>query len=126
MGSPIIMGRKTFDSIGRPLPGRQNIVISRDPDLKIDGADIANSVDQALELAKTQNAEKVFVIGGGEIYGLFLPSANTLELTEVKDSPKADAFFPEYNNSFVEISRLRNDANDLIYDYVRYERDNQL
>jgi len=54
MGSPIIMGRKTFDSIGRPLPGRQNIVISRDPDLKIDGADIANSVDQALELAKTQ------------------------------------------------------------------------
>ncbi len=122
MGSPIIMGRKTYDSIGRPLPGRRNIVISRDKNLNIDGVDIAHSVEDAAALAEADNTDQVFVIGGGEIYSLFLPASNVLELTEVHDSPKADAFFPDYNDGFVEVSRLRNEADDLRYDYVRYER----
>lgn len=136
-GSPIIMGRKTFDSIGRPLPGRTNIVLTRNADLSIDGVVMVSSVAQALVLAKNSakqgteqsSPENVFIIGGGEIYQLFLAQANALELTLVEDSPKADAFFPEYmnaseHNAFAEISRQTNQTGDLRYHYVRYERAN--
>lgn len=123
MGSPIVMGRKTYDSIGRPLPGRTNIVITRDEQHVIDGVKIAHSAEQALEFAKQDhNIDKVFIIGGGEIYSLFLPLANCLELTLVNDSPEADAFFPEYSNEFYEVSRQSNQVDDLHYDYVSYRR----
>ena len=122
MGSPIIMGRKTFDSIGKPLPGRLNIVISRDESLQIDGTSVVSSVSNAIDCAEQQQTDNVFVIGGGEIYSLFLSVANVLELTLVDDSPKADAFFPDYLEGFSEISRQTNHANDLRYHYVRYER----
>ena len=131
MGSPIVMGRKTFDSIGRPLPGRENIVISRNAELAIDGVTVVTSVEAAVDAARKTHAENVFVIGGGEIYALFLPEADALELTLVDDSPKADAFFPEYltdektaniKSVFIEVSRQSNQADDLRYHYVRYER----
>lgn len=127
MGSPIVMGRKTYDSIGRPLPGRKNIVITRDQQLVIEGVEIAHSTEHALQMvvnasAITDHNDKVFVIGGGEIYSLFLPLATRLELTLVNDSPKADAFFPEYSNAFNEVTRQSNQADELHYDYVSYRR----
>ena len=94
-GSVVIMGRKTFESIGKPLPGRINIVLSR-KDLDIDGVTVVNNVQSALDLAKGHN-KKIFVIGGSEIYKLFLPYANHLHISEVDDEKEADAFFPEIN-----------------------------
>lgn len=129
MGAPIIMGRKTFDSIGKPLPGRTNIILTRNADFKVEGAKIATSVDEALSIAQQKQPKNVFIIGGGEIYQLFLSKANVLELTLVDDSPKADAFFPEYlehsENSFQETSRQSKQTNSLRYHYVRYERSGQ-
>ena len=97
LGSSIVMGRKTWDSIGRPLPGRRNIVVSRDPAWHADGADSATSLDAALSIAG--DARRVFVIGGAEIYALALPLADTLELTEVDATFAADTFFPDWNRA---------------------------
>lgn len=128
MGSPIIMGRKTYDSIGRPLPGRKNIVISRNVNLCIEDVVVVNSVEAAINSAATEQKDNVFVIGGGEIYSLFLPVSDVLELTLVDDSPQADAFFPDFisaqdgKQKFQEIARQTNQTDHLRYDYVRYER----
>ena len=92
MGKPIVMGRATFDAIGRPLPGRRNIVISRQRDLRIDGCEVASGPEQALVLAA--DAEEVMVIGGGQIYEQFLPRADRIELTRVHLEVEGDAFFP--------------------------------
>ncbi|MGH1541284.1 MAG: dihydrofolate reductase [Arenicella sp.] len=122
MGYPIIMGRKTFDSIGRPLPGRQNIVLTRNAEFSVDGLTVAHTVEQAMQLVTETNLDKVFVIGGGEIYSLFLPHATQLELTLVHDAPQADAFFPDYDSGFKETARISNQADTLHYDYVSYSR----
>ncbi len=95
MNSPIIMGRKTYDSIGRPLPGRLNIVLSRDTDLKIDGCSVVNSPQQALEL--TADAEQVFITGGAYLYEHFLEQADRLYLTLIDASFDADTYFPDYS-----------------------------
>ena len=95
-GKPVVMGRKTWESLPekfRPLPGRQNIVVSRDPAYKAHGADLAGSLEGALALAG--GAEEVFVIGGEQLYRAALPFADRLYLTEVELEPEADAFFPE-------------------------------
>ena len=123
MGSPIIMGRKTFDSIGRALPGRLNIVLSANQDWQAEGVITASSLDTALELANAENTGKSFVIGGGQIYKLFLPYATSMELTEVSDAPVADTFFPNFSsNEFVEIARIENEHDGLKFDYVTYQR----
>ncbi|MDN3585227.1 dihydrofolate reductase [Pedobacter aquatilis] len=97
-GHTIIMGRKTFDSVGRPLPNRRNIVITRDTELKIDGVEVVNSLDKALEI--TQNEEKpVFIVGGAEIYRQALPKTDTLYLTTIHNTFDADTFFPEINRN---------------------------
>jgi dihydrofolate reductase len=95
LGKPIIMGRKTYESIGRPLPGRQNIVISRDQNYRADGVDSATSVEQALLLAG--EVDEVMVIGGGAIYSHCLPLANRLYITHIKANIDGDTQFPEYN-----------------------------
>lgn len=95
-GHTIIMGRKTYDSIGKPLPNRKNIVITRQHDLKIDGVEIANSLEEALSLCNTN--EKIFVIGGAEIYRQALPLCDKIYLTRVHRHFDADAFFPELDN----------------------------
>jgi dihydrofolate reductase len=95
LGKPIIMGRKTYESIGRPLPGRQNIVISRDENYQANGVDSATSVEQALALAG--NVEEVMVIGGGAIYSHCLPFANRLYITHIKATIDGDTQFPEYD-----------------------------
>lgn len=92
MGKPIVMGRRTFDSIGRALPGRTNIVVSRQPGLSIDGCIVVPSLEAALEAAG--EAGETCVIGGAEIYRLALPLAGTLHLTRVHATVGADTFFP--------------------------------
>jgi len=92
MGKPIVMGRRTFDSIGRALPGRQNIVVSRRLDLVIDGCTVVSSFDAAL--AAAADAAEVCVIGGAEIYRLALPVTGLVHLTKVHAVVDADTFFP--------------------------------
>mgnify|MGYP004517512721 FL=1 len=95
MGKPIIMGRKTFESIGRALPGRLNIVITRNEHYTADGITTFSSLQQALELAATQH-EEVMVIGGGKIFADALPLADRLYITEIHHQFPGDTYFPAY------------------------------
>ena len=92
MGKPVIMGRKTWESIGRPLPGRLNIVVTRQPDYRAEGASVAHSLGDALAAAGA--AEEVMVIGGAELYAAALPRAEVLHLTRVEADVEGDAFLP--------------------------------
>jgi len=104
LGGVMIMGRKTFDSIGRPLPGRRSIVITRSTEWSHDGVDVVHSLDEALALAGTD--APVFVVGGGEIYTQALPLATRLVLTEIDDAPDGDTFFPDWpRDQWTETSR---------------------
>ncbi|EGU41715.1 hypothetical protein VII00023_17071 [Vibrio ichthyoenteri ATCC 700023] len=100
MGKPVVMGRKTYQSIGRPLPGRHNIVISRDRDLIIDGVTMVTSIEQAL--AAADNVEEVMIIGGGAIYHACLPLADKLYVTHIDANIDGDTRFPAWDKSFVE------------------------
>jgi dihydrofolate reductase len=123
MGSPIIMGRKTFDSIGRPLPGRLNIVLTANADWQAEGVAVASSIEHALDLAQAEMSDNAFVIGGGQIYKLFLAYATTLEMTEVFDAPEADTFFPNFSGGqFKETQRKSITDNDPKFDYVTYRK----
>ena len=95
-GHTILMGRKTFDSIGRPLPNRQNIVMTKDENFDQEGIKVINDFDEALELIKESN-DDIFVIGGSKIYELFEPVANSLAITRILKDFKGDAFFPNIN-----------------------------
>lgn len=103
MGKPIIMGRKTFESIGKPLDGRANIVVTRNPEFAIDGVLVASSVEAAIQTAKDiaaeTNADEIAVIGGGEIYRQALEFAETVYLTRVHREIDGDTFFPELDDS---------------------------
>lgn len=103
LGKPVIMGRKTWDSIGRPLPGRPNLVITRDTDFQAQGASVWTSLPLAIEaaraMAKTAHQDEVCVIGGGQIYGEALPFADRLYLTEVDAAPTGTAFFPAFDEA---------------------------
>src|SRR3989338_7621685 len=105
MGHPIIMGRKTFESIGRVLPGRKNIIITRDGNYKVAGAEVVNSLEEALIQAKSGNTDEIFIIGGGQIFEQALSLTDRLYLTLVKGDFKADTFFPDYSDFKKEISR---------------------
>ena len=94
-GKPVIMGRKTFESIGRPLPGRRNIIITRNSEYTAQGIEVVTTPDAALELVAT--AEEVMIIGGGNIYEQFLPKAERLYLTFIDLDVKGDTQFPDYN-----------------------------
>ncbi len=124
MGKPIVMGRKTFESIGRALPGRQNIVITRQPDFSAEGCDVVASVEAAI--AKAANADEVMVIGGGEIYRLFLPLAERIYLTRVNVEVEGDTLFPELDaNSWQEVSReahVASESNDHDFAILTYVR----
>ena len=97
MGKPMIMGRATWDSISRALPGRQNIVLTRQPELVATGCDVVASVEDAL--AAAGNAEEVMIIGGGELYRQFLPRTDRIYFTRVHVDIDGDTFFPELNES---------------------------
>jgi dihydrofolate reductase len=124
MGHPIIMGRKTYESIGKPLPGRRNLVITRNRALRAPGCDVVHSLDAAL--AACAAAGDIFVIGGAELYREALPLAHSLELTEIQADFEGDAWFPEFPRE-----RWRETAREVHadepgigfrYDFVRYER----
>ncbi|MBC8997697.1 dihydrofolate reductase [Pseudomonas sp. N40(2020)] len=101
LGKPIIMGRKTWDSLGRPLPGRLNIVVSRQADLHLEGAEVFSSLEAAVaraeEWALEQGADELMLIGGAQLYAQALPHADRLYLTRVNLSPEGDAWFPEFS-----------------------------
>lgn len=124
LGSPIIMGRKTWESLGRPLPGRHNIVISRDPRYVAQGASLVNSLSQAVDLAAEERPEEIFVIGGAEIYRLALPLAQRLQLTEIDQDFAGDAHFPAFADSgWQEVARASHRAEaGFDYSFVTYER----
>ena len=96
-GKPIVMGRKTYESIGRPLPGRQNIVVTRNPDFAAEGCDVVASIDAAVEAAG--DAEEIIIIGGSQIYEAFLPRAHRIYLTRVQADVEGDAFLPEFDSN---------------------------
>ncbi|HHF3078517.1 TPA: type 3 dihydrofolate reductase [Vibrio diabolicus] len=100
MGKPVVMGRKTYESIGRPLPGRLNIVISRDETLKIEGVTTVTSIEQALDVAG--DVEEVMIIGGGAIYAACLPMANKLYVTHIEAAIDGDIQFPDWGDQFKE------------------------
>jgi dihydrofolate reductase len=122
MGAPLLMGRKTWDSIGRPLPGRRSIVITRNPHWQAQGAEAAGSLDAALALVAS--APRVFVIGGAEIYALALPHADELLLTEIDADFDADAFFPPWDRSQFEQTACEDKATPqgLHYRFCSYAR----
>ncbi len=97
MGHHILMGRKTYESIGRPLPGRVNVIITRSPDYQAEGCLIAHSLREALSLAELAGESEAFVIGGGQIFAQALPLADRIYLTRVHTLSEADVFFPEFD-----------------------------
>jgi len=128
MGKPILMGRKTYDSIGRPLPGRANIVITRDPNWTAEGVIVVNSLEDAMaEGAQACNAtesDEIMVIGGAQIYRDCLPIADKLYLTKVDAEIEGDAFFPEIdNNQWQKTSeKTPNDLGKYPYRFLILER----
>ena len=122
LGCPIVMGRKTWDSIGRPLPGRRNLVVTRDATWHADGAEVAASLDAAL--ARVAGPARVFVIGGAQPFAQALPLADELVLTEIDADLPADAFFPHWDRSaFIEqSSETHRSEQGLDYRFVTYRR----
>lgn len=106
-GLPILMGRKTFDSIGKPLPGRQSIVITRSQDWQHEGVEVVHSVEEAVQKAETLGAKEIFVIGGAEIFATALPQANRIYRTRIHHSFEGDVFLPELNESEWQLVRSR-------------------
>jgi dihydrofolate reductase len=111
MGKPIIMGRKTWEGIGRPLPGRLNIVVTRDPAFRADGAETVRSLDEAIVLARARGrcmagADEICVIGGGEIYRQALPLADRLYVTHVLAEVEGDTRFPEIDSDVWQVVRV--------------------
>ena len=130
LGKPVIMGRKTYESIGKPLPGRTNIVITRQTDYQPEGVKVVSSVEDAIKVAESvcliDGQEEAMVMGGAEIYGLTLPHCERLYLTEVHAEVEGDAWFPEYDKrEWAEVTREDFKAegpNPFDYSFVVYER----
>jgi dihydrofolate reductase len=133
MGKPIVMGRKTYESIGRPLPGRTNIVVSRNAAFQAEGVSVVHSLDEALALARDiaeqDGAEEVMVVGGAQIYAATLPLADRLYITEVHASVAGDAVLPAIDwTCWEETSREHRVAeypNPYDYSFVCYARARQ-
>ena len=122
-GHPIIMGRKTHQSIGKPLPDRTNIVVTRDMDLEIPGCIVTHSAVEAIEKAKEFDQEEIFIIGGAEIYKETLPLADRLYVTKVDMHVDGDAFFPQYSDIFTKkISEESGEFEGLKYSYLILEK----
>ena len=131
MGSPILMGRKTYESIGRPLPGRTNIIVSRNLDYQQEGCLVFNDLNMAIKKA-CERAKEIFVIGGSDLYETMLPIADAIYLTVINREFHGDAFFPDIDlNFWSEIEREDiEDINDdpdaaFSYSFLKYEKTNQ-
>lgn len=124
LGHPIIMGRKTWESLGRPLPGRANIVISRSADLVAPGCVVVGSLEASVAMAESAGADEAFIIGGAEIYAHALPVAHRLQLTEIDHDFAGDAYFPAVDPAqWSETAReLHHAEAGFDYSFVTYER----
>ena len=124
VGNPVVMGRRTFESIGRPLPGRQNIVITRQADYEAEGCDVVTSPADALRVAG--DADEIVIIGGSEIYSLFLPKASRLYLTRVHCTIQGDAYLTELNEQDWRLiateAHAADDVNQFAFEFRTYER----
>jgi dihydrofolate reductase len=122
-GHTVIMGRKTFDSVGKPLPKRRNIVITRQP-ITIEGCEVVDSVEAALALCKDE--DEVFIVGGGEIYKLALPLTDRIYLTIIHKAFEGDSHFPEIDEKMWKVASREDhqpdDKNPLPYSFITYER----
>lgn len=122
-GQSVLMGEKTYLSIGKALPNRRNIVLSDNPDFSPVDAEVVRSLDDAVKIAQDANA---FIIGGRTVYGLFLPYVDKLYITWVKSNVDGDVFFPEFDlDDFIEVSRnnrLSDEKNKYDLDFTVYER----
>ncbi len=125
-GHVIIMGRKTFESIGKPLPNRTTIVISRQTNLQIEGVILAHSVEEAILKAKSLTREDIFIVGGAEIYTLSLPLVDQVLVTQLHDIFEGDAFFPEISSEMWDLTEqergITDDKNTYQFSYVTYTR----
>jgi dihydrofolate reductase len=123
MGKTIVMGRKTWQAIGRPLPGRQNVVISRNPAFLAKGVELAGSLEEAIGVSES---DEVMVIGGGQLYELALPFAQRMILTLIDIEPEADTWFPEWSkDEWQQTSETRfpvDDLNKLAYRIIELSR----
>ena len=122
MGFPVIMGRKTWESIGRPLPGRRNIVVSRNPDLILNGAELASSLDEALN--RLSETPRVFVIGGEQLFTQAFPKADQLYITEIEmDVEGGDTFFKVPNpDEWLEIERTPGSEGEIRFHFLTLQR----
>ncbi len=118
-GHPVVMGRVTFESIGRPLPNRTNIVVTGTPGWSADGVTVVGSVEQALDVARSADAGDVMVIGGARVYEAVMGAADVQVVTEVHQSPDGDTFYPAFDRS--DWSETRREPHDG-YDFVWLER----
>ncbi len=123
MGKAMIMGRKTFESIGRPLPGRLNIVVTRNEDYKVEGVEVVHNLDTALSKARNYS-EEVVVIGGAEIFRQSLEKADRLYITSIKKEFKGDTYFPEYDDKWklMSTSETHTSKDGIMYTFLIYER----
>ena len=120
-GHSIIMGRKTFESISKALPERLNIVLTKNKNFKVKNVSIASNIHEALELAKDD--EQPFIIGGSEIYSLFINMAQTMELTRVHNNFRADTFFPDINfGKWNKIYEEKFNSDNLPYSFITYKK----
>lgn len=126
-GHPIIMGRKTFESIlailGKPLPGRTNIVVTRDETFSYAGVQVAHTIDQAVAVAAKERPAEIHVGGGAELYRQLLPRVSRLHVTWIDDAPEADTFFPAFETDFI-IAKTHEprEHEGLRYQWIDYER----
>jgi len=125
-GHWVIMGRKTFESMDGPLPNRTHIIITRQPDYQAEGCYIVNSVEDAFRIAREQQLEQVFILGGAEIYALSMDKADQMYITEIKSTFEGDTFFPEIDMTYwKEVNREEHDAdekNPYPYAFVEYRK----
>ncbi len=125
MSHPIVMGRKTHESIGRVLPGRENIILTRDPSYAADGCTIIHSVDEIKEIEQTKN-EELFVIGGAEIFKETFKIADRLYITLIDEEFEGDTYFPEFNQKdWTIVSKekgLKDEKNPYNYHFVIYDK----
>jgi len=118
-GHTVVMGQKTFESIGRPLPDRINVVISNDPTFTAEGCLVVHSIDEAITVAKAKEKQEIFIIGGGSIYQQFMTITDKLYLTIVDDKPKlADTFFPEYDEFKKMVKREERESQGLKFKFI--------
>jgi dihydrofolate reductase len=127
LGHPVIMGRKTFESIvstlGKPLPGRTNIVVTRDANWSYEGAIVAHSLEEALTKAKEIDVEEIFIGGGSQIYEQAFPFVDRLYLTLIDDEKEGDTYFPSWEKEFTKVLKEEeHNYNGLHYRWVDLER----